>query len=130
MQEVSVKGKAGEVKYEGTVFSFDSISEYREFLGTERKSTDVNKDVLKAINDYEGRRQRQNLRSEANPASGGTGAREVNKDIKGALAAGVSPDELKAAIASLKAGKSKAAIASLKAGKSKAAIASLKAGKS
>ena len=106
MQETTVKGKAGEVQYEGVVLTFDSMSEYRTYLNDERKSTDVNKDVLKAINDYEGRRQRQNLRSDANPTSGGTGAREVNKGVKVALAAGVSPDELKAAIASLQAGKS------------------------
>ena len=106
MKEIVVKGKAGEVKYEGKISSFESMSEYRDFLSSDRKSTDVNKDVLKAINDYEGRRQRQNLRSEANPASGGTGAREVNKDVKRALAAGVNPDELKQAIANLQAGKS------------------------
>ena len=106
MKETTVKGKAGEVKYEGVVFTFESMSEYRGYLDSERQSSDVSKDVLKAINDYEGRRQRQNLRSEANPASGGTGAREVNKGVKVALAAGVSADELKAAIANLQAGKS------------------------
>ena len=106
MKETTVKGKAGEFPYEGTVFTFETMAEYKEYLNTERESTDVNKDVIKAINDYEGRRQRQTLRSDANPSSGGTGAREVNKGVKSALAAGVSPDELKEAIANLKAGKS------------------------
>ena len=106
MTETTVKGRAGEVQYEGVVFTFDSMSEYRTYLNDERQSTDVSKDVLKAINDYEGRRQRQALRSDANPASGGTGAREINKETKKALLAGVSADELKQAIANLKAGKS------------------------
>ena len=106
MVETTVTGKAGEFPYEGSVYTFETMSEYREYLKEDRGSEDVNKDVLKAINDYEGRRQRQTLRSDANPASGGTGAREVNKGVKNALAAGVSPDELKEAIANLQAGKS------------------------
>ena len=105
MKEVEASGKTGGKPYSGTVVVFESMGEYREFLKGQ-ESKDVNEDVLKAVNDYEGRRQRQALRSEANPASGGTGAREINKQIKGALQEGVSPDELKAAIANLKAGKS------------------------
>ena len=106
MQETTVSGKAGEFPYEGIVFTFETMAEYKDYLKDERESTDVNHDVLKAVNDYEGRRQRQTLRSDANPASGGTGAREINKGVKTALAAGVSPDELKEAIANLQAGKS------------------------
>ena len=105
MKSVEVKGKTGGKPYSGAVVVFESAGEYRKFL-EEKESKDINADILKAINDYEGRKQRQTLRSEVNPAAGGTGAREVNKGVKVALAAGVSPDELKAAIASLRAGKS------------------------
>ena len=106
MKHSEVKGKTGDFAYEGKVFTFETLAEYREYLTRERKSKDVNKDVLKAVNDYEGRRQRQNLRTDANPSSGGTGAREIQKGVKGALEAGVTPDELSQAIANLKAKKS------------------------
>ena len=101
----TVSGKAGEFEYGGDIYIFESVKEYKTYLKDNRNSEDVDGDVLKAVNDYEGRRQRQTLRSDANPALGGTGAREVNRGVKDALEAGVSPEELSAAIAQLQASK-------------------------
>ena len=106
MQTEHVSGKAGEFQYAGDISIFETMAEDKEWLKEERKSEDVNADVLKAVNDYEGRRQRQTLRTDANPALGGTGAREINKGVKDALSAGVSPEELQEAIAALSAAKS------------------------
>ena len=101
MKTQDVTGKAGDVAYTGVITIFETMKEYRNWLKDDRNEADVDGACLKAVNDYEGRRQRQNLRAEHNP-SRATGAREVGKLVTEVLKSGnVTPDELKAAIAAL-----------------------------
>lgn len=102
MQTQTVTGKSGGIEYVGDIVIFETLKEYKSWLKDEKNDADPDTSVLKAVNDYEGRRQRQNLRGGPSRA---TGAREVNKLVSETLKTGqVSVEELKAAIAALQGG--------------------------
>ncbi len=92
-----------EKKYKGTITLFDSVVEYQEWAegdGGLAKEGEGSGQVLKAINDYERRRQRANMRP---GTSGATGAREYEKQISEKLKSGeVTKEQLNKALASLK----------------------------
>ncbi len=92
-EEVSGSGKYGD--YTGAITLYDKLDEYREALKGDG-STDVNGDVMKAINDFERRKQLGAMRP--GPAKT-TGVRKYTSAISNALKAGqVDEADLKAAL--------------------------------
>jgi len=93
-EEVSGSGKYGE--YSGVITLYDKLDEYRDALKNQG-STDINGDVMKAINDFERRKQLGAMRP--GPAKT-TGVRKYTSAISNALKAGqVSEEDLLAALA-------------------------------
>jgi len=92
-EDVSGSGKYGD--YAGVITLFDKLDEYRDALKNQG-STDINGDVMKAINDFERRKQLGNLRP--GPAKT-TGVRRYTSAISNALKAGqVDEADLMAAL--------------------------------
>ena len=102
MKKVNVTGESkvdGEVKkYEGTVFQFESVAEYITFAEKHNlaEAGQGEAQAVKAINDFEMRRQRQNLRPSKSKA---TGAGRLSKGISNALKSGVSEEDIAKALA-------------------------------
>lgn len=106
MKKVEVSGKTKvdgvEKEYSGVAFQFESVAEYVSWAEGKGKLVEAGKgeeQAVRAINDYEMRRQRQNMRPSKSKA---TGAGKITKAVSAALKQGnVSEEDIAKALANI-----------------------------
>lgn len=93
-----------DVEYEGTLYLPETVEEYEDWStevvnGKPRRGEDAAQNILKAVADYERRRQRAELRP---TKSGGTGVRKVMSAVNAKLKSGeISQEDFEAAFGQL-----------------------------